>query len=61
MLLADAARILLYGSLPVAYVLTVVTIVHLYLIALIRGIALCGLTKFIAKKGFYASMPQLGG
>jgi len=40
MLLADAARFLLYGSLPIAYALAALTIVHLYLIALIGGIAL---------------------
>ena len=33
-------RFLLYGSLPIAYALAALTIVHLYLIALIGGIAL---------------------
>ena len=40
MLLADAVRFLLYGSLPLAYILAAVTIVHLYLIALVGGVAL---------------------
>lgn len=40
MLLADMARFFLYGSLPIAYALATLTIGHLYMIAVLGGIAL---------------------